>query len=151
MVLFDGFCNLCSRSVDFIIRRDPRGRFRFGSLQSAEARELLSRFGAEPDTFDSIVVVQGDAISMHSDAIIEIARRLGFPWRIFAAARIVPRPLRDAVYRWVAKHRYRWFGRRSACRVPSPDEAERFLPSRGVAGSDHSGPVSDAPDCRSSK
>ena len=151
LVLFDGFCNLCSRSIDFIMRRDAAGRFRFGALQSAEAREVLLRVDAAPDTFDSIVLVQGRGVLTHSDAVIEIARWLGFPWRILGAARVVPRPLRDGVYRWVAKNRYRWFGRRTTCRVPSPEEASRFLRSDPAAGAAHSEPASDDPDWSNSK
>lgn len=130
IILFDGVCNLCSRSVRFVIRRDPHARFRFAALQSDAARRACAGVGAtppavvEPDTI--IVIVNGRALE-RSDAALAIAARLGFPWRLLAALRIVPRPIRDAAYRFVARNRYRWFGRTDACMVPTPELRARFI------------------------
>ena len=130
-VLFDGVCGLCHRTVDFLLRADRRGRLRFATLQGPTAARLLAQAdhnldletvlyarhpaGARPDLLD------------RSNAILAILEDLGGPWRAAAALRLVPRPLRDAVYRFVAARRYRWFGKRDACRVPTPAERDRFL------------------------
>ena len=129
VVLFDGVCNLCNGWVRWIIPRDPRGVFRFASLQSQAARDAL-RQGRHDDPAalpDSIVLLDEQGLHVESDAVLRIARRLGLPYSLLAASRIVPRVLRDAVYRTVARNRYRWFGRRESCMLPPPGVASRFL------------------------
>ena len=127
VVLFDGVCNLCDRSVQFILDRDPAGVFRFASLQSDTGRALLIDHQLDPDALASIVVVDGDRAYTRSDAALRIARDLRFPWNTLGALRIVPRFIRDRVYDVVAANRYRWFGTREACRLPTPDVAARFI------------------------
>lgn len=134
VVLFDGVCNLCNGSVQHIIRHDPRGRFRFASLQSDAAREMLTEHGLDPDDLDTIVLVEGRRVHTKSDAALRIARRLRGPSRYWWTARFVPRPLRDAVYDWVGRNRYRWFGRRDECIVPGPGVRERFLDAEQTLG-----------------
>lgn len=130
IILFDGHCNLCSGAVRFVIGRDPRAQFRFASLQSEAARRLCAEAGiaapiaAAPDSI--VLIAEGRALE-RSDAALAIAGRLGFPWRLLAALRIVPRPIRDAGYRFVARNRYRWFGRTDACMVPTPELRARFI------------------------
>lgn len=133
VILFDGACTLCSRWVMFVIARDPRARFRFGSLQSEAARALLAAHGlaagadagADPDT---IVLVEDGRHYERSAAVVRILRSLRTPWPVVAiVATVVPRPLRDAIYAAVARRRYRWFGRREACLVPPPDVRDRFI------------------------
>lgn len=127
-MLFDGVCNLCNGSVNFIIDRDPAARFRFAALQTPAAAELLARHGRIPAaTPDSIILIEGDRLYEHSTAALRIARRLRGGWKLLYAFIIVPRPLRDLVYRWIARNRYRWFGRSEACRMPTPELRERFL------------------------
>ena len=127
VVLFDGVCNLCDRSVQFILDRDRAGVFRFASLQSDTGRALLVDHQLDPDALASVVVVDGDRAFTKSDAALRIAKDLRFPWNMLTAFRIVPRFIRDAVYGWVARNRYRWFGTREACRIPTPDVAARFI------------------------
>ncbi len=127
ILLFDGVCNLCNGSVQWVIARDPHARFRFASLQSDAGRALLARHGLPADALDTVVLVDGDARYTKSDAAIEVARRLGGPYRLAAAAKLVPRPLRDAVYDWVARNRYARWGRSDACWVPTPELRDRFL------------------------
>lgn len=127
VVLFDGVCNLCNRSVAYIIRHDPRGRFRLASLQSAVGRALVAEHGLDPDALDTVVLIERGKLYRKSDAALRIARRLRGPSRFWWTARFVPRPLRDAAYGWVARNRYRWFGKRDECMVPGPGVRERFL------------------------
>ena len=127
VILFDGVCNLCNGFVQFVIRRDRAGRFRFASLQSAEGQALLAAHGLPaPTEPESIVLIENGRAYSHSGAVLRLARHLP-GWRWLAAFRVVPRPLRDAAYRWVARHRYRWFGRQEACLLPTPELKARFL------------------------
>jgi predicted DCC family thiol-disulfide oxidoreductase YuxK len=123
VVFFDGVCGLCSRSVDFILARDRTGAIRFAPLQGeTAARELGDR------RIDSIVVREGGRLYRRSAAVLRIASALGGVWRLLAAlARPIPRPLRDLLYDVIARHRYRWFGKRDTCRLPTPEERARFL------------------------
>lgn len=145
MVLFDGVCNLCNASVGWIIRRDRRGVFRFASLQSEFARRALAEAagrpgagGSPPPLPDSIVLLTGGRVLTRSSAVIGIARRLGMPWSMAAVGLVMPRPIRDAIYAFIARRRYRWFGKREACAVPTPALRARFLdaspPVAGRAG-----------------
>ena len=128
-VLFDGHCNLCNGAVDFIVRHDPGGRFRFASLQSDKARDLLAEHGRRTPTGgpETIVLIEDGRVYERSDAVVRIARGLSGPARAAAALRILPRPARDLLYKGVARSRYRLFGRRETCRVPTPAERARFL------------------------
>ncbi len=126
-VLFDGVCNLCNGSVNFIIDRDPDGYFRFASLQSEEAEAILRRAGATGAPLESIVLVERDRIYRRSDAVLRIARRLKGAWPALAVFSVVPRPIRDWIYDWIARNRYRWFGKRDSCRIPTPELRSRFL------------------------
>ena len=122
-VLFDGVCNLCNGAVRFILARDPADRFRLASLQSEAARRLLGHEGPG----ETIVLLEAGKTYTKSTAALRIARGLRFPWPLLYAFAAVPRPLRDLVYDWVARHRYRWFGKRDACPWPTPEVRGRFL------------------------
>jgi predicted DCC family thiol-disulfide oxidoreductase YuxK len=135
LVLFDGVCNLCNATVLFIIDRDPGEQFRFAPLQSTVGKQALERYPALAGV-DSVVLVDERGAWAESDAAIRIARRLGWPWRAAGVLGIAPRPARDAIYRWIARNRYRWFGRQDRCRPPTPALASRFLddPAEGAPG-----------------
>ena len=124
-MLFDGVCNLCNASINFVIDRDAEAVFRFAPLQSDVGRALVS--GCEVKGEDSIVLVEDGRCYVRSDAALRIARRLDGAWRLLGVLRVVPRPLRDAAYRIIARNRYRWFGRQESCRLPTPDLRARFL------------------------
>lgn len=126
-VLFDGVCNLCSNSVQFIIERDPQARFKFASLQSARGQAELKRFKLNPTQLHSIILIQGDAFLERSNAALEIARHLSGAWPLFYLFKIIPRFLRDPVYNWIARNRYKWFGKKNECWLPTPDLKDRFL------------------------
>ncbi len=125
LVLFDGVCNFCNGSVNFIIRNDKADRFRFAPLQSDIGRENIERFGL--DSLDSIILVEDDQAFAHSTAALRIARGLGFPWSLSYAGIIVPRFLRDFFYKTFAKYRYKMFGRTDACMIPTPEVRAKFL------------------------
>jgi predicted DCC family thiol-disulfide oxidoreductase YuxK len=128
IIFFDGICNLCNAFVGFAIRRDSAARFRFAALQSATANELLGGGRVEGLPGGSIVLMEDGRTYRNSTAVLRIARSLRFPWPVAFALTAVPAPLRDWVYRLVARNRYRWFGRRSHCMVPAPELQARFLP-----------------------
>ncbi len=127
VLLFDGVCNLCTWSVRFVVERDPEGVFRFAPLQSDVARDLLSAHGLPAEKFDSVVLLEDGQTYTKSDAAIRVATRLGGPYRLLGPFRYVPRFVRDAVYDFVAATRYRIFGKREECMVPTPEIRDRFL------------------------
>ncbi|HEU4429627.1 MAG TPA: thiol-disulfide oxidoreductase DCC family protein [Myxococcota bacterium] len=127
ILLFDGVCNLCNGSVQWVIRHDRPGQFRFASLQSAAGRELLGRHGLPVDAMDTVVLVDGAKHWRKSDAALEVLRRLGGVWPLLSALRIVPRALRDSAYDVIARNRYSWWGKREECWLPTPELRARFL------------------------
>lgn len=127
VLLFDGVCNLCSGSVQFVIDRDPGGRFRFAPLQSDVAADLLAPYDIDPTVRDTVVLVVDGAVHTKSDAALQVARRLDGPVSLLWHARFVPRLVRDAVYDLVASVRYDVFGRKDRCMVPTPEVRDRFL------------------------
>jgi predicted DCC family thiol-disulfide oxidoreductase YuxK len=125
VLLFDGVCTLCNGFVRFVIDRDPAGRFQFAPLQSDAARRVL---GAAPQPLpDSLVLVENGRLFTRSTAALRVARGLRFPWPLAYLFVAVPRPVRDWLYDAVARNRYRWFGRRDVCMVPTPELRARFL------------------------
>ena len=127
ILLFDGVCNLCNGSVQWVIARDPAARFRFASLQSDAGRALLAAHGLPQGDMDTVVLVDGASHFTKSDAALETMRRLGGAWRLGGLLRLVPRALRDAVYDWVARNRYARWGKRDECWIPTPELRARFL------------------------
>jgi len=127
VVIYDGECNLCASIVGFVLPRDRDARLRFAARQSAAGRRLLQASGCPEVDVTSVVLVESGRCRERSDAAIRLARLLPFPWPILAGSRLVPRPLRDAIYDWVARNRARWFGRRPACLLSVGAYADRFL------------------------
>ena len=128
IVLFDGVCNLCNTSVNFIIDRDPKARFKFAALQSEKGQELLYQIlRANESSFDSIVLISNNSVYIKSSAALRIARHLNGLWPILYSFMIIPKPLRDFVYDFIAKNRYKWFGKSDVCRIPTPDLQSRFI------------------------
>jgi len=126
-VLFDGACHFCDGTVSFIIDHDPQANFRFAALQSPAARRLLERCLPSARGCDSLVLVEREKCYTRSTAALRIARRLRSPWFLLYGLIIVPRPIRDALYDWLARNRYRWFGKRDECLVPDAAVQQRFL------------------------
>ena len=139
VVLFDGVCNFCDASVNFIIEHDRSGYFKFAPLQSDEGRRLAGTYGFEsaaaagdePSSdlipIDSVILIEDEKAYTHSTAALKILRRLGAPWSWLYAFVVVPRPIRDWAYRLFARYRYRLFGRKDQCMLPTPEVRARFL------------------------
>ena len=144
VLLFDGVCSLCNGVVDFVMRHERRGLppLAFAALQSESARTLLDdRVGPERSRSlraeraegghgdpGSVVLIVGDRVYERSTAALHLARYLRWPWQAARLGWVLPRPGRDLLYEWVARHRYAWFGKKDACRIPTPEERARFLP-----------------------
>ena len=126
IILFDGTCAFCERSVRFIASRDS-GYFKFGASQNPAGQALLARYGTSRDAARSIILIEGGEISLRSTAVLRIARRMTAPWRWASVLLWVPRPIRDAVYRVVAAVRHRIAGESNACEVPPPEIRERLI------------------------
>lgn len=127
IVVFDAQCLLCSGWVQFILRRRHGGRIRFASIQGETGRRLLAEAGLQPDRLQTLLVVDGGRSWQHTAAILRVLDALGWPWTLAWAGWLVPAPLRDSAYRWVARRRYRIFGRTEACMLPPDGTAHRFL------------------------
>lgn len=127
VIVFDALCILCSAHAQFVLRHDRAGRFLLASMQSEAGAAIYRAFGIDPVDPDTLILVEGDRALRDSDAILAIWRALGWPWRAAEVFGIVPKALRDLIYRWVARHRYRLFGRRETCWVPSAAQQSRIL------------------------
>lgn len=127
IILFDGDCNFCDASVQFIIKRDPYAHFHFTSLQSEKGQELLTKHRIPTDV-DSLVLIENNKAYTRSTAALRIAKKLDGLWHLLFLFILIPRPLRDPVYNYIARNRYRWFGKKeTACALPSPEMRKRFL------------------------
>lgn len=127
VLLYDGVCNLCNGMVRFVIRWDRKNKIQFASLQSETGKSYLEELGLPTDDLDTLVYVKAGRHFTRSSAVLEIVKDMGGFWRLLYVLIIIPRCLRDPVYRLVARMRYRVFGKRDNCRLPSPEIQERFL------------------------
>lgn len=127
IILFDAECILCSANAQFVLTHDRKKRFRLAAMQGELGSGLYRRFGIDPTNPDSIIVVDGDKMLRDSDAVLAIYAGLGWPWKALALFRLVPRVIRDPLYLFVARNRYRIFGKRKSCWLPSPDYRDRLL------------------------
>ncbi len=127
IILFDGICNLCNAVVRFIILRDQKQLFTFARLQSSYGHHLLRMHGLTERTIDSIVLIQDTAVFIKSDAVLAISRYMPFPYPLLGMFRFMPLKLRDYIYDFVARNRYRWFGKKVSCMVPTADIKSRFM------------------------
>jgi predicted DCC family thiol-disulfide oxidoreductase YuxK len=127
IVLFDGVCNLCSSSVQFILKRDQKDQFLFGSLQGTYGQEMLKKFGLPQNEFNSFMLVEGEKLYTKSSGALRMLKHLGGGWKLLYAFIIVPKFIRDAVYNFIAHNRYRWFGKKEECWLPRPEWRSRFI------------------------
>jgi predicted DCC family thiol-disulfide oxidoreductase YuxK len=127
IVFFDGVCNLCNASIDFILKRDSKNRFLVGALQEDFSKKILSNYSVKQDYLDSLILIEENQIYFKSTAALRIARQLKGLWPIFYLLIGFPLWIRDPVYDWIGRNRYRWFGKKNKCRIASPDEQAKFL------------------------
>ena len=127
IIVFDAQCLLCNGWVRFLLRHDHDGRFKFASIQGAAGQQLLAREGLKVDGLQTLLLVDGQRTWQHTAAIFRVLHALGWPWRLAWLAWLIPAGLRDAMYRLVARNRYRMFGRDDSCILPPADYATRFL------------------------
>ncbi|HQV51799.1 MAG: thiol-disulfide oxidoreductase DCC family protein [Flavobacteriales bacterium] len=127
IILFDGVCNLCDGFVQFVIKRDPNAQFSFGTLQSSEAQRLLASIDLEPADLKTVIYLKDGKEMTRSTAALTILKDLGRLWSLCYAFIIIPPFIRDAVYGFIAKNRYKWFGEKEVCMIPSPELKARFL------------------------
>jgi predicted DCC family thiol-disulfide oxidoreductase YuxK len=132
IIFFDGVCNLCNASIDFIIKRDKKGKFLVGALQDAISKKVLSEFEVKKDYLDSLVLLENNEIFYKSTAALKIAKNLSGLWPALYPLIYLPKGLRDPIYDWIAKNRYSWFGKKNTCRLPSPEEKAKFLTKENI-------------------
>jgi predicted DCC family thiol-disulfide oxidoreductase YuxK len=126
ILFFDGICNLCNSTVQWVIRHDPQQRVQFAALQSETAKIKLG-FQIDLEKLESLVLLENGIVYTHSDAALRLARALGSPWSWASVAIVLPKFIRDGVYKFIAKNRYAWFGKQDACMMPTPELKKRFL------------------------
>jgi predicted DCC family thiol-disulfide oxidoreductase YuxK len=126
-ILFDGICNLCCGWVLFLIRHDKKSKFRFASNQSAIGQSMLHSAGISNKMLESVVYLKGSVCFRESSAVLEILNDMGGIWKIFSVFKLIPKPIRDGIYRYIAKNRNRFFGKRASCYSPNPENQKRFL------------------------
>lgn len=127
IIVFDAMCVLCSTNAQFVLNNDRHSHFLLASMQGEVGSAIYRKFGIDPTAPDTIIVVTGEYALRDSDAVLSIYEGLGWPWRIFSVLGIIPRALRDPAYRFIARNRYRIFGKRDTCWLPTPDQARRVL------------------------
>lgn len=127
IILFDGVCNLCSSSVQKVIKNDPEGKFLFAPLQGKTGQEMLNKYQLPVNNFNSFVLVQDDQVFTQSTAALKVARQMKGFWKWLYAFIIIPPFIRNAVYNLIAGNRYKWFGKKETCMVPTPELKSRFL------------------------
>ncbi|MDG5786877.1 thiol-disulfide oxidoreductase DCC family protein [Evansella sp. AB-P1] len=126
IIMFDGVCNFCVGSIQFIIKREPHAYFQFASIQSKAGEKLFNDFSI-PEDIDSLILIENNKYYLKSTAALRICRHLNWNWKLLYLFIVVPRPIRDSVYSIIAKKRYHWFGKRESCMMPTPELKNRFL------------------------
>lgn len=127
IVLFDGVCNLCEGVVKFSVKRDKKGVLRFAALQSDAGKALMRQYDIDDKQLKTFIFIENDKAYFRSTAGLKLAKHLGALWPLLYVFIIIPRPLRDAVYDYISRNRYRWFGKQESCMIPSPEIRARFL------------------------
>lgn len=127
VILFDGVCNLCNASIDFVLKRDKKDHFRVGALQEEPGKKLLAKFKVNPEYLDSLVLIEDRQIYFRSTAALKIAKKLSGVWPLFHGFIILPTGIRDGIYNWIGSNRYHWFGKKNTCRLPTREERAKFL------------------------
>jgi predicted DCC family thiol-disulfide oxidoreductase YuxK len=127
IILFDGVCNFCNGAINFVLKQDKKGVFRFAPLQSEVAQKLLQQYQLSKKEFDSFVLIDNGKVYKKSAASLRVMNKLPWYWKEAQILRIIPTAFRDAIYDFIAKNRYKWFGKKEQCMIPTPEIRSRFL------------------------
>ncbi len=127
LILFDGVCNFCNSSVNFIIRKDKQDNFRFLALQSERGQKIVKQYNLDPENLQTVILLQNGKIYTRSTAALRVAKQLSGGWKLFYGFVIVPPVIRDFFYNIISKNRYKWWGQRDSCMVPGPEVRKKFL------------------------
>ena len=127
ILLFDGHCSLCNASVDFVLKRDSKKMLLLAAMQDPAGKRVLENYHLPTTYLDTLVLVEHGKVYLGSTAALRVARLLGGGWPVFYSLIIIPEGIRDRIYQWIGKHRYKWFGRRASCRMPTASERAHFL------------------------
>ena len=127
ILLFDGVCNLCNHSIQFIIKRDPKSKIRFASLQSEVGQHFIKKYHLQSDELKTIILIENDNFYRRSTAVLRVSRYMSGLWPMASVFLIIPPFIRNGVYNWIANNRYQWFGKQDSCWLPTPELKMRFL------------------------
>jgi predicted DCC family thiol-disulfide oxidoreductase YuxK len=127
LVLFDGVCNFCNFWIQFALKRDKKGKLKFGSLQGTTAQEILPKYNIDPTVLTSVIFIEDGVAYRESTAALKVCRHLDGAWKLLYAFIIIPAFLRDGIYKWVGRNRYKWFGKQESCMLPTPEQRARFV------------------------
>ena len=127
IILFDGVCNLCNSAVQFIIKRDKKNCFSFASLQSAQGQQILSQYNLPSKDLNSFVLIENGKPYTRSTGALKVMKKLNGLWPLLYSLKIIPKFIRDRIYKWIARNRYKWFGKKNECMIPTPQLKARFL------------------------
>lgn len=127
IILFDGVCNLCNGAMQFVIKRDKKSYFNFASLQSVEAQKLLEKYTLPLSDFNSFILIENDKAYIKSTGALMVLKKLNGLWPLLYGFIIIPKFIRDKIYEWIACNRYKWFGKKNECMIPTPQLKTRFL------------------------
>jgi len=127
LVLFDGVCNFCNSSINFIIRHDKTDHFRFLTLQSERGQKIIKQYNLDPENLQTVILLENGRIYTRSTAALRIARKLNGGWKLFYGFIIVPAVMRDFFYNVISKKRYKWWGKKESCMIPTPEVRQKFL------------------------
>lgn len=127
IVLFDGVCNLCNGAIQFLLKRDTKKKFLVGSLQGRTGQEYLHKYHLSADQYHSFILIEGNVLYTRSTAVLRTLKHLGRGWQLLYVFIYIPQPIRDGLYKLIAANRYKWFGKKDQCRVPTVEEKDRFL------------------------
>lgn len=127
IILFDGVCNLCNGAVQFIIKRDVKNYFSFASLQSAQGQKILSQYDLLVNDLNSFILIENGKPYIRSTGALKVVKKLNNLWPLLYGFIVIPKFIRDSIYKWIAKNRYKWFGKKIECMIPTPQLKARFL------------------------
>jgi len=127
IIIFDGVCNFCNAAVKFIIKRNCEKKFLFSSMQNEKSKELLAQFSIDNSDLDTLIVIKNDTVFIKSDAVLEIVKEFSRFWFILSYCKIIPKPIRDFIYTLISRNRYKLFGKKESCFIPTKEQQERFL------------------------